>query len=177
MILSHLSKREKFIIYLCLTTVFIFLIYNFALEPVYKKTQNLNQKIEAKKIQLRKDFLALNKKQKIEERYNKYSQNLKLTGTDEEEIAAFLTEIESLAQKNGVRISDMKPRPSKAVDFYKKFTVDLEAEGDIKQITQFIYQLQSTPQLLRVDRLRLETESRQSQSLKSYMLISKVVIP
>lgn len=177
MMLPHLSKREKVIFYLSLTTASIFLIYNFVLEPLHKKIQELNQKIEAKKIKLEKNLLVLNKKEKIEERYNKYFKNLQLKGTDEEEVAIFLAEIEKLAQKNAVHITDMKPRAPKAVDFYKRFTVDLEAEADIKQITQFIYQVQNTAQLLRVDRLRLETKSSQSQSLKSYLVISKILIP
>lgn len=177
MILSHLSKREKTIFYACLAAAFTFTTYNFLLMPISKKMEELSQKIEAKKVKLEKSSLILGKKGKIEERYNKYVDNLRLKGTDEEEVAAFLSEIESLAQKNNVRISDMKPRPSKKIDFYKKFTVDLEAEGDINQITQFIYQIQDTPQLLRVDKLRLETKSSQSQALKSYMSISKVLIP
>lgn len=176
MILSHLSKREKIILYLCLAMAFIFLIYNFALEPIKKKMQDLNQKVEIKQVKLEKNLAVLSKKEKIEKKYAKYEKNMQAKGADEEEIAAFLSEIESLAQKNGLRINDMKPRPTKTVDFYKKFTVDLQAEGGIKQITQFIYQLQNDPELLRVDRLRLETKS-QSQNLTSYMLISKITIP
>lgn len=177
MILSHLSQREKAIFYFCLAIAFAFLSYSFIILPVQKKLEELNQKIEAKRIKLEKNSLSLERKEKIEERYNKYAKNLQLKGTEEEEVATFLSEIESLAQKNSVRVSDMKPRPSKKVDFYKKFTIDLGAEGDIKQITQFIYQIQSATQLLRVDKLRLETKSSQTQNLKSYMSISKVLIP
>jgi Tfp pilus assembly protein PilO len=166
---------------------FTFSAYNFFILPVQRKIGKLNEKIEVKKIKLEKNSLILERKKRIEERYNKYFKNLQLRGTEEEEVATFLSEIESLAQKNSVRISDMKPRPSKKVDFYKKFSIDLEAEGDIKQITQFIYQIQSTPQLLRVDKLRLETKSlagwserqggSQGRNLKSYLSISKVLIP
>lgn len=175
MILAHLSKRERNILYFCLSLTLVFLTYNFIFEPAQKKIDDLNQKVEVKKVKLEKNLSVLSRKEMIERRYAKYSKSLQARGTDEEELAAFLSEIENLAQKNGLHISDMKPRPAKTVDFYKKFTVDLQADGDIKQITQFIYQLQNDPKLLRVDRLRLETKS-QSQNLTSYMLISKITI-
>lgn len=177
MIWSNLSKREKTIFYFCVTIALTFTAYNFLVMPISKKMEGLSQKIEAKKVKLEKNSLILEKKGKIEEKYNKYASSLRLKGTDEEETAGFLFEIENSAQKNNVRISDMKPRPPRKIDFYKKFTVDLEAEGDINQLTQFIYQIQNTPQLLRVDKLRLETKTSQSQSLKSYLSISKVAIP
>jgi len=65
---------------------------------------------------------------------------------------------------------------SQKVDFYKEYSVEIEAEGEIADLTTFLHQINISPQLLRVEKLRLNAKESENKILKSSMLITKVLV-
>ena len=102
---------------------------------------------------------------------------MKQGDTDEQEMSALLSEVESITGDIDIHISDMKPLKVKSIDFYKKFSVELEAEGLLDNLTKFIHTLQSQPHLLKVERIRLERRSMRTEKLKGFLLITRIRIP
>ena len=177
MMLSGLSKRERYILYLCIAIVLGCLLYGFVLEPLALKWIKLNQKILSQKIRLEKNYRIIANKDIIKKEYQRYANYVKTVDSDEEVIAALLQEIENLARNCNVRINDIKPKEVKDLRFYKRFTIEIESEGQIEQLSKFIYQLQKSSQLLRVQRLHLGARGTQKSLLKSHMLITKISLP
>ena len=80
----------------------------------------------------------------------------------------------------------MKPRkprpigsPREEVEFYKEYkeyTVEIEAEGYMESLMSFIYQVNTSSQLLRIETLRLNLTKGGSNVLSASMLITKVLI-
>ncbi len=177
MIFPKLSQREKRLFYLTISLIAILFIYRFIIKAVVVNWKDLNEKISVSSLKLEKSRKILNLKNRIQRDYEKYASSVKMAGSEEEEMAKFLTEIESLARFSSVHISGIKPLPIKKVDFYKKYVVELEAEGDIKQVSKFIYDIQNSPQLLKIDKFSLRTKGAGTNLLKCNILVSKVLIP
>ena len=178
MIFSDFAKREKILLFITIGLGLTFLIYNFLIRSLTLKFATLNKEILTNEMKLSKNLKILRKKDKVQNEYMKYSQLLKQNNSDEQEMATLLSEIESVAREIAIRISDMKPRAIKAIDFYKRLSVDIEVEAELSEITKFIYNLQNKPYLFNIDRLRFERKSRRrSSTLKGYLLVSKDLIP
>jgi len=98
------------------------------------------------------------------------------SGSDEEEVAKILGEIESLARQSKVYLANMKPQSPKEIDFYKEYAVEIDAEGEIVPLTAFLHQLNTSTQLLRVEKLRLSSKKKGDKTLKASMLIIRILV-
>ena len=177
MMLSGLSKRERYILYFCIVIILGCLFYGFVLEPLALKWIKLNKRVLSQKIRLEKNYRIIANKEIIEKEYQRYANYVKTVGSDEEVIATLLQEIENLAKNCTVRITDIKPKEVKDLRFYKRFAIEIESEAQIKQLSRFIYELQKSSQLLRVQRLHLRAKGTQKPLLKCHMLITKISLP
>ncbi len=177
MIISNLSKREKRLFYLTIFLVLIWIAQGFVIKPVVVKWKELDEKIEISSQKLKKNLKMINRKGRIQADHENYASAVKMVGAEEEEMAKFLTEIEFLASSAAVHIIDIKPRPTQKAQFYKKYLVELDAEGDINQISKFIYEIQNSNQLLKIDKFSLATKGAETNILKCHILVSKILIP
>lgn len=176
MIFSNLTKRERNLFYLTMILIFVWVIHSFVIKPIIVKWNQLDDKIEVATLKLEKNIKMIDRKEKIKNEYENYASAVKMTGSEEEEMAKFLTEIESLASSSSTHIIEIKPRPSKKVQFYKKYLIELDAEGDINQLSKFIYDIQNSNQLLKVDKFSLGTKGAGTNLLKCHLLVSKILI-
>jgi Tfp pilus assembly protein PilO len=190
MFLDKLSAKEK----IGLSVAFVFLAVAFLdrllISPIRARFNALNQQIRTGEKQLGSDIRNLNQKDAIEEEYRKSFPYIQRSGSDEEEVAKILGEIESLARKSSVYLVDMKPRkpqpvgsppggtsgPAEGTDFYKEYTVEIEAQGQMESLMNFIYQLNTSSQLLRIETLRITQTKSGSKTLTASMLITKVLV-
>lgn len=176
MFLAHWSKREKLIASIVLGLAFFFLIYSLILEPLLRKLSNINAQIVVQESKFKKNLKILSQEKKVASQYKQFAELMRLKASDEQEMAKLLSEIESVAQGINIRILDMKPQRIKNIDFYKNFSVALIIDGQLKDITQFLYSLQNLPHLIKVDKLHLEKESAFQPELKASLQVSKDLI-
>ena len=177
MFLSKLSKRERYITYITTVIIVFFFFSRVMLRPIINKLNDLNQEIAIQEKRLEKSLNILVQEDAINSNYKKYVKNLKQTSSDEEEIAELLSEIEQIAKKAGIFISDIKPLPVKKIDFYKEYVVELEAESEIAFIIDFIYQLEKSPRLLKVEKFHLTPKKEKGKDfLKAQMSISEILV-
>lgn len=172
---NKLSQKEK----IGLSIAFVFLAVAFLdrllISPIRTRFRALNQQIKISEKQLGSDIRNLNQKRVISEEYEKYYSYIHRSGSDEEEVAKILGEIESLARKSSVYLVDMKPRKPQETDLYKQYTVEIEAEGYMESLINFIYQLNTSSQLLRIETLRMSLTKSDTKTLTASMLITRVL--
>lgn len=149
----------------------------FLIEPAVDRWEAVTQAIAEKQVRLARHRRLLARRSVTEAEHTQYAGLARIGGSEEAEITAVLTTIEDLAGQAGVRITDIKPQPVRTVDFYKYFGVELEAEAAVQPLMQFIYRLQTAPQVLKVDRLRLSAKTGGSNLLRAEFLISRIGIP
>lgn len=119
----------------------------------------------------------LSQKDIVASRYEKLSKYFKNVGSGEETTAIILSEIESLGRKSNLNLLDLKPQETKDRGFYKEYSVEMEAEGEMESLMDFVYQLNASAQLLRVEKLRLNLKDKQSKVVTTSLLITKFSLP
>jgi Tfp pilus assembly protein PilO len=144
--------------------------------PIRARFARVDQAIKISEKQLGHDLRNVHLKDQITGAFEKYVEYVERSGSDEEEVAKILGEIESLARQSNVYLVDVKPQAPQKVDFYKEYSVEIEAEGGITDLTTFLHHINMSNQLLRVERLRLNTKEEENKTLKSSMLITKVLV-
>ena len=107
--------------------------------------------------------------------YKKFTQNIKQTQSDEETIATLLGSIEKMASSVSVLLVDMKPSVVEKSEFYKKYSVKIEVDAKMNNLVDFIYQLENSPQLLRVAEFRAAPQKKEFV-LKVYLTITEILI-
>ncbi|MBI5149195.1 MAG: type 4a pilus biogenesis protein PilO [Candidatus Omnitrophica bacterium] len=176
MFLDKLSVKER----IGLSAAFVFLAVAFLdrllISPIRARFSALNQQIRIGEKQLGSDMRNLNQKDFISEEYAKYFPYIQRSGSDEEEVAKILGEIESLARKSSVYLVDMKPRKPREIGFYKEYTVEIEAQGPMEPLMSFVYQLNTSSLLLRIETLRITQTKSGSKTLTASMLITKALV-
>jgi len=172
----NLSGRENRLFYLTLTVVVVWIGQAFVVKPISTKWKQLDDQIAADNLKLEKSEHLIRRRGPITNDYEKAASTLKMTGSAEEEMAKFLTDIESLANTTGVHINEIKPLPTKKFNLYRKFYADLELEGDMAQISGFMRNVQDSPNLLAIDKLSLNPKQASSNLLKCGAVISKIAI-
>jgi len=173
--LSRLSKKEKRLFYITVAVVSIVFLDRVVFKPVINKLESFNGKISVEEKKLEKSMLILAQEQAITSEYKKFAENIKQEQSDEEAIAILLSYLEKMANSVSVFILDMKPAPVEKSEFYKKYAVKIEAEAKISNLTDFIYQLENSPKLLRVSDFRL-TPQKKETVLKINMTVTEVLI-
>lgn len=176
-ILSRLTGREKAILYVSLAVILLSLIYNFTIEPLFKKWNAIERDTRLTRVKLQRAISVITDRYKIDKEYNTYAAVLKTRGTDEQEMTHILDELETIARGSNLKIVNMRPKPVKDNDYYSRFVVDIDTESDMRSLMMFIYKVRNSSQLLKIDRLRLNTKSGQDQIImKASMAISKITI-
>ena len=109
--------------------------------------------------------------------YARYGTMLKMKGSSDEENSSMLSEVDRLAGENKVTLSATKPREQRIKDAYQEnYAVTIEIEAALPQVMSFLYAVESSPQLLRVDSLSLESRTGKSADwVRGTLVISKVV--
>ena len=173
---DKLSQKEK----VGLSFAFVFIVIasldRLVISPIRATFERIDQSIKISEKQLAHDLRNVHLKDKIAEEYEKYFPYVQRSGSDEEEVAKILGEIEALARQSNVYLVNMKPQTPKEIDFYKEYAVEIEAEGEILPLTKFLYQIYTSDQLLRVEKLRLNSVKKGDKTLKASMLITRVLV-
>lgn len=176
-VIAHLSKREKLIFYIAVIVVCFLLLDKMIIYPIYSHIRNLDQQIKDKETAIRKDLKVLAQKDRIELERAKYASFTNAPKSEEEAMTGILKEIEGLAGKASVYLIDMKPGGVKDMGVSKKYTVTLNCEGKMEQITDFIYNIENSRKLLRVERCQINPKSKESSVAQCSMSVSQIVIP
>jgi len=170
------SKRERLLFIIVAVVIIASLSYSLIIDPLYNKLKTLEEEIEAKEIRLTKNIRLIAERDAINEEFNKYSQQLKVKSTDEEEMASVLSEIERIGKSSGVYLNDVKPQPIKDNQFYRVLSVEIKFQASPDNLSKFIYDLQSSPFLLKVKRLQIISKGQETNFVEGNIQISKISI-
>lgn len=173
---DRLSRKEKIGLSLALAFITVAVLDRLIVSPIRSRVRQINQNIQISEKQLAHDLRNVRQKDQIEKQFEKFVGYVERSGSDEEEVAKILGEIESLARQSGIYLVDMKPQAPKDIDFYKEYTIEIEVEGEMIPLTKFLHQLNTSPQLLRIKKLRLTSKEEGQAGLKASMVITKVLV-
>jgi len=171
-----LSTKEKIGLGLGMAIALLALFDRVVIGPLIEKNHHLNQEIRLAELDLCRDLRSLDEKESITKEFQNYAKYVKQMGSDEEEMARFLREVENLANKASVTLLDVKPQMPQSKDLQKQFTVDVEAEGDMPAIIIFLHQLNTSDCLLRSEKITLKLIQKEKSLLRASILVTKIII-
>ncbi len=175
-IIKQLSKREKIFFYVTLSIIVFSLIFKFVFFPLFSLNQRLTQEVKAKQLELRR-ALRLSQGEAAQNEYDAFIAAIKMGENRDLEMARLLSEIESMAKEAGVNIVNLRPHEIEDRKFYNKFLIELKSEGTSQQILRFIFSLESSPLLLRIEKLNLSSRGSRRNLLNAALTLSRVTIP
>ena len=173
---SRLSKKESTLLYATAIIILFASLDRLVYQPIVNRLNELDQEILLQENQLRRNLRNVAARETILNAYSAYAAYALTAGSDEEEIAGLLNEIEGLARKSGLSLVNMKPKPATTTDFGKQYPVEVEVYTEMTELMTFIHGLHSSKYLLRVKKLRLISRGSRTTQVKGYLLIDKTVI-
>lgn len=197
----RISKRERDFLYIAVIFVSLAIFSRAVLSPALGKSAGLGRQIQLKKRMIENSLYLLNQKEDIQKESQKYTNYARQKFSEEEETASFLKEIEDIARKSQLQLIDLKPYSAERKDFYPvrsktppasadapltgrtsngvyiEYRIEIETESDMNQLITFIYNLQHSESLLRVVKFRISPKADKLDILKTYLTITKVLIP
>lgn len=177
MFIKKLSKRERYAALAAFLFVFTVIVYNFAVDPIARQWQALNNEIMAKTAMLKKDLGVLASRKALEAEYVRFSKYLKQENNEEETIAEVLACVEKISRENSCQVINVKPMGTRDFGAYKEIMIDVNAEADARQFSKFFYDIENADSMiLKVRRFTLTSKAGQPGILKGTFLISKVVV-
>ncbi len=171
------SNREKSIFVLCVIIVGFYLVYYFGYQQMKGDLVAQQELILEGKKDLRKYSRILREEEPIRQKLKSYEDLFKQQSSDEGERTRILSDIEAVAQKASIKITNMEPGRMKKQDFYNYFSVSVQTQSSLKKICAFLYALEDKPYLFHIDEMRLEKYSIQAEELKCQFTISRSLLP
>lgn len=172
----NLTKRERLLFVVTVAAVAVWLGQRFLVKPVLDAKAGLDSKIESSEVRLEKGRRLIDREAIIKDNYNRMASMAKFSGSEEEETAKFLTEVESTAGSSGIRVNEIKPLPAQKKDLYVKFQCELEVEGEMAQIAGFMKNVRSSKSILAIEKFTLTSRQSGSNLLRCRLVVSKISI-
>ncbi|MBL7070058.1 MAG: hypothetical protein ISS27_01125 [Candidatus Omnitrophica bacterium] len=171
-----LTKRERFFVYITASAVIFTISYNTVIEPLVDKDRDLNIEISSKEIKLKKYKELLGQGDQLQKIYKKYLFSEGNPADIQDTFLGALRELEKLAGASGVVILDIRPdQRRKGKGELSESTIELKSEGTLKNYLTFIYKIENTPSLLKINKLQLGSKTN-SELLEGRFTIGQILI-
>ncbi len=172
---DHLSSRERRIFQFAAGFILLLLVDQVVFTRVWDSYSLIEEQIAEAEGTYVRNLVNLKRQETVESDYAKYRSFIRPAGKDEEENASLLSEVEQLARSNQVVLVDMKPREVKAHQFHKEYSAELDAEAEMEALIKFIYELEQSPQLMRISNAKLNLKEAESTFVRVKLTVTKTV--
>jgi len=176
--LSVLLQDRAALIHAGLVLAAVVVAAVIALGPVRGIFRNTDEAIVVQEQKMARNARILSSKSKdvVVRDYRQYGDSLRKKGSTSEESSAMVAEVEMLATQAKIALSATKPRDPHPDRDYEQYAVELEFEAPMAQAVTFLYAVENSPQMLRIDRMVLDAKGAKSAGmLKASVTVSRVV--
>jgi len=176
--INGLSKKEKTLAYVSSFFILLVIMDRMVLLPLINRINNLDELILFQRNTIRDGLLILGYKDKIDADFKTlesfYSSEKK---SDEEEFAAFLKEMENVANTSGIHIISISPTGNiENAKLYTKYEVKVDCTGQMDSIMQFLYNISASVNLIKVESIEITPPAKGAGEMKCSMIISKELV-
>ncbi|MFH1413932.1 MAG: type 4a pilus biogenesis protein PilO [Candidatus Omnitrophota bacterium] len=164
--IKKLNKRELILAVVVGTLLVIMTFKLLMFDPIRDKLISSSRKAHDSQLEIRKYIGLMQRKDEILKAKSQIERYLSLKGTEEDIVTIILTKVEAIASKSKLSISNMSPEQSTEEAGYKVYMLKLRAEGDMKKIFDFIYNLENADILFKIDRVALSAKDDTSSQIQ-----------
>ena len=174
---SHLSKRERFVLYGAIFFISLALLDHLTLGPILSKIKSLNEEIRNQEIMIKKSLHILAQRDRIIKEVDIYSSYVTGAQSQEEETVFLLQKLEEIANESSVYVIDIKSAGLTEEGILKKYLVKINCEAQIEQLSRFFYDIESSNKLLKIEKYDIKPKTEGSSIVRCAMTISKALLP
>ncbi|MBM3250044.1 MAG: type II secretion system protein M [Candidatus Omnitrophica bacterium] len=168
-----LSRRELNTLYITVGVVVFAIFFNAFLAPLLERQRELSREIDSSRQKLKKYTRLLAEKDIIEAKYARFSSAFRLPEQQEEPQLAVLSELESLANSAGIRITDVRPQGTGLTQ--KEISIEIRTEGEMSAYLKFIYTIEQSLSSLTIKKFQLNAKPN-SRFLEGVFAISQLAL-
>lgn len=174
--MRKLNSRETVILIVTVALALFFIVYQGVVKPMHEGSIDINDRLRLDREQLIKDSLLVAEKPVIEARYKNLVDLLGVFDSEEAQVPAIVSKIETAAREANIHIANIQPRKSVSQKEARFLAVELEIDGQWPGIVQFLRMLQEQPNLYFIDELNLEKYSGVVNSIRGRIVVSRMCL-
>ena len=173
-----INRREKILIYAGAGLIAIFLINKLFLSVIRSSMNTMKSRITSEEAKLKMGIEFQKRKDAMLAEYKGYEAYLKEEKMPEADIfAKFLKEVEGIARESRVSILTLNPQNKvEEADSYRKFTAELKVEASMEELYDFLYRVQNSKLLLKIDRMSVTSKDELGSVLRLDVSISIAIL-
>ena len=173
---TRLSKRERTIFYVTVTIISLVFLDRTMLSPILDKVSSLGEAIQAKEDAIEQSLLIVNQEERIEGESGLYASFLSKPQEEKKAITAFLKEVETLAKKSSIYLTDIKPSGKEVDGDVVQYLVKLNFEAQMEEVFNFFYNVTNFERLIKIENYQIRPKTEGSSVIACSISISKTVI-
>lgn len=173
---AKLNKTERRILAATLVLLGFAFIDRVIVMPITTTLHGLSQSVKEQETSIKKSMNVLLHKDTIiaeSREYMSYSVEAK---NAEEEMVGLLREVERVAERAGVSLVYVKPGTVKEEKGIKKYYANLECEAPMEQVATFFHDIESSNQLVKIEKYQIQPKSKDSSIARSTVSVYKTVL-
>lgn len=171
-----LRTREKRLLSTTLVIGCSLLVYTKVVEPRIARAIDLWSFIEQTESQLAESRALIDHKEEIIALSEWLRRQIAPKGGDDLEMNALFEEVDHLATESRLKDTNIRRLKPKEFGYYRLFNVELTAEGQDRDVANFLHSIGTSEQLLRVDQVNVYA-LRKPGTVRAEFLIVKILNP
>lgn len=179
---KNLAPRERNLISIALLIGLMFVSVNYIFDPLYASYESKKSQLEAKEQLLKKyEYLAQttdrarDKLVKIQMIESSISKGLLSESTPDLANAELQGIVKELAKKANIKFTRITPSKTVEEDGYLLISLKLPFNGSIKQVSQFLYELETAEEFFDITSLSIRTRRREKTQLRVELEITAFI--
>ncbi len=169
-VFQNLGTREKIFVIGAAVALLLTLLFLLIVDPLLDRSARLDRQIVSAQRQLQELRTLQREYRNRREVLDKINDRLR-----RQKDFSLFSLLETLARQTGTRekILYMKPTVSPPNDAYEEESVEIKMEGvTLEQLIQYLYQVENSPQFLKIKRLYIKPRFDNRQSLTAIFRVS-----
>ncbi len=158
---QNLQMREKTLVIGAAVAVILALLYTLVIDPVLAHSSRLDRQI--RKAQQDLQMLQTHRREYLQQKCVLDNINAQLK---QKQGPAIRSQLSALANRVGTKVSSMKTIRSVPSDAYTEKSVEIRMDDvTLEKLTKYLYEIEQSPQYLRIKRLRIKPRLNDRQLL------------
>lgn len=174
--LPSLAARERLFAFLGALMVVLTLMDRFVISPWWRHARQVSQDIHDLQHQVATNHRLLSRSSEVAAKIAVYHDYLRSARSPEVEMGELVREVQALATESGISGATVTPLPTTDNWPYQEHALDVQYTGNLEQSVRFVYLIESSKKVFRVQRASLSLEKRTGDQLQGSMRLTSVAI-
>ena len=175
--ISGLSATEKKVLTVAMIFVLLAFFDRLLIGPSLSRLKDIDESIVKEEAGIKQNMRFLTYRDRIVKEAatfkDFYSRDVR---AEEEVIGEFLKKIELMATQSKVELSKISPLGQDYKKDFIKYFVTLDCSGKFEDITNFIYAVNNSRDLLKVEKMNIVGNSRELDKVQAGLTISRMIM-